>query len=166
MEKKNNELSKFELSSKNSKGKTVQVKKLPLFAHTVCFIIIRPLQSPFSFSRPFWKLISLLCSKLLLNFISILSYFYLELKIEFFPRWNYLENYQCSIVKLLVLPIGFCFPRISVFSTHAREKNEEKKCEKEQSEEQSKKREEKASIFSDFRNVRVKNPASKYKNCE
>ena len=58
------------------------------------------------------------------------------------------------------------------FSSHIRfflaceeNKARKKKCEKEQSEEKLKRSEE-ASILSDFRIVRVKNPASKYQNCE
>ena len=45
-------------------------------------------------------------------------------------------------------------------------KGRTKKCEKAQSEKKSKKCEEKASILSDFRNVRVKTSANKYLICE
>ena len=68
---------------------------------------------------------------------------------------------------LSVEAIDFFFPsNIRFFLAREEKKSEEKKCEKELSEEKLKRSEEKASISSDFRIVRVKNPGSKCQNCE
>ena len=62
--------------------------------------------------------------------------------------------------------VGFFSTHIRFFLACEEKKTRKKKCEKKQSEEKSKKSEEKASILSDFRIVRVKNPASKHQKCE